>query len=122
MVSVFNLKELEHLLEDFYRITRIRITVFDDRFQELVSVPDSRPEFCRMIRSCEEGRRACAKCDMDACAYAANDLVLIALWLLALPTDPAALPMVICFAAFLANDIYGFVNWRRMQARQEKNW
>lgn len=72
MVSVFNLKELEHLLEDFYRITRIRITVFDDRFQELVSVPDSRPEFCRMIRSCEEGRRACAKCDMDACAYAAK--------------------------------------------------
>ena len=56
-----------------------------------------------------------------ACAYAANDLVLIALWLLALPTDPAALPMVICFAAFLANDIYGFVNWRRMQTRQEKN-
>ena len=55
-----------------------------------------------------------------ACAYAANDVVLIALWLLALPADPAALPMVICFAAFLANDIYGFVNWRRMQARQEK--
>ena len=56
-----------------------------------------------------------------ACAYAANDVVLIVLWLLALPTDPASLPMVICFAAFLANDIYGFVNWRRMQARQEKS-
>ncbi|MBQ8173877.1 MAG: nicotinamide mononucleotide transporter [Clostridia bacterium] len=55
-----------------------------------------------------------------ACAYAANDVVLIALWILALPTNPAALPMVICFAAFLANDIYGFVNWRRMQKRQEK--
>ena len=54
-----------------------------------------------------------------ACAYAANDVVLIVLWILALPTDPAALPMVICFAAFLANDIYGFINWRRMQKRQE---
>lgn len=72
MVSVFNLKELEHLLEDFYRITQIRITVFDDRFQEIVSYPDSRPGFCRMIRSCEEGRSACAKCDADACAYAAK--------------------------------------------------
>ena len=72
MVSVFNLKELEHLLEDFYRIAQIRITVFDDRFQEIVSYPDSRPGFCRMIRSCEEGRSACAKCDADACAYAAK--------------------------------------------------
>ena len=72
MVSVFNLKELEHLLEDFYRITQIRITVFDDRFQEIVSYPDSRPKFCQMIRSCEEGRKACAKCDADACAYAAK--------------------------------------------------
>ncbi len=72
MFSVFNLKELEHLLEDFYRITQIRITVFDDKFQEIVSFPDSRPWFCQMIRSCEEGRRSCAKCDADACAYAAR--------------------------------------------------
>lgn len=72
MVSVFNLKELEHLLEDFYRITQIRITVFDNRFQEIVSYPDSRPQFCQMIRSCEEGRRACAECDAEACAYAAK--------------------------------------------------
>lgn len=72
MVSVFNLKELERLLEDFYRITQIRITIFDDQFQEIVSYPDSRPAFCRMIRSCPEGRRACAQCDADACAYAAK--------------------------------------------------
>lgn len=72
MVSVFNLKELERLLEDFYRITQIRITVFDDQFQEIVSYPNSRPAFCRMIRSCPEGRRACAQCDADACAYAAK--------------------------------------------------
>lgn len=72
MVSVFNLKELEHLLEDFYRITQIRITVFDDQFQEIVSYPESRPKFCQMIRSCEEGCRACAQCDAGACAYAAK--------------------------------------------------
>ena len=53
-----------------------------------------------------------------ALAYAANDLVLITLWLLAIPTDSSALSMVICFAAFLLNDLYGFINWRRMQKRQ----
>lgn len=24
----------------------------------------------------------------------------------------------VCFAVFLINDLYGFVSWRRMQARQ----
>lgn len=72
MVSVFDLKELEHLLEDFYRITSIRITVFDEQFREIVSFPESRPEFCRMIRSCSEGRSACAKCDAQACEFAAK--------------------------------------------------
>ena len=48
-LSVFNVKELECILEDFYRITRIRITVFDERFQEIISFPDSRPEFCQII-------------------------------------------------------------------------
>jgi len=72
MNSVFNLKELERLLEDFYRITRIRITVFDDKFREVVSYPADRPEFCRLIRSCDEGRSACSRCDAEACAYAAR--------------------------------------------------
>ena len=55
-----------------------------------------------------------------ALAYAANDLVLITLWLLAIRTDSSALSMVICFAAFLANDIYGFVSWCKMKERQMK--
>ena len=28
------------------------------------------------------------------------------------------LSVVVCFAAFLANDIYGFISWRRMERRQ----
>lgn len=72
MISVFNLKELERLLEDFYRITQIRITVFDDKFREVVSFPENRPEFCRMIRSSEAGKSACSRCDAEACAYAAQ--------------------------------------------------
>lgn len=73
MLSVFNVKELESLLEDFYRITRIRITVFDEKFQEIISFPDSRPEFCQIIRSCEEGCIACSKCDEEACTYVSKE-------------------------------------------------
>ena len=54
-----------------------------------------------------------------ALAYAANDLVLIALWILAALEDPSYLPMILCFAMFFLNDTYGFVNWQRMQKRQK---
>ena len=53
-----------------------------------------------------------------ALAYAANDVVLIVLWVLASITDISYLPMIICFAAFLINDIYGFINWTKMKNRQ----
>lgn len=51
-------------------------------------------------------------------AYAANDIVLIVLWILAAIEDISCLPMIFCFLMFLANDIYGCVNWRRMLKKQ----
>jgi len=53
-----------------------------------------------------------------ALAYAANDLVLILLWTLAALSDPSRLSVIVCFAAFFACDLYGFIAWRRMAARQ----
>ncbi len=53
-----------------------------------------------------------------ALAYAANDIVLIALWMLAVRSDSSYLSVVVCFLMFLVNDLYGFVNWKKMQNRQ----
>lgn len=53
-----------------------------------------------------------------AVAYAANDIVLIVLWVLASLTDRRYISVVVCFVAFLINDLYGFVSWKRMQERQ----
>lgn len=55
-----------------------------------------------------------------AAAYAANDVVLIVLWGLASAQDMRYISVLVCFAAFLANDLYGFVNWRRMAKRQRE--
>jgi len=55
-----------------------------------------------------------------ALAYGANDVVLIVLWVLAALRDRSSLPMVFCFLMFLANDLYGYRNWRRMKRRQQK--
>lgn len=53
-----------------------------------------------------------------ALAYAANDVVLIVLWILAAKEDISYLSVIICFVMFLVNDLYGFVNWKRMEKRQ----
>lgn len=56
-----------------------------------------------------------------AIGYAANDIVLIILWALATISDISYLSVAICFVVFLVNDIYGFINWSRMQKRQEND-
>lgn len=55
-----------------------------------------------------------------ALAYALNDIVLIILWTLAAITDISYLSVIICFVVFLINDMYAFINWRRMRKRQEQ--
>lgn len=55
-----------------------------------------------------------------AIAYAANDVVLIILWTVATIKEPAYASTLACFAVFLANDIYGFVSWRKMEKRQKE--
>ncbi len=51
-------------------------------------------------------------------AYAANDIVLLVLWTLASLEDSSYISVLVCFVAFLANDIYGFISWRKMKLRQ----
>ncbi len=62
----------------------------------------------------------CLRSPFYAIAYAANDVILITLWTLAAIEDISYLPMVFCFAMFLFNDIYGFISWRAMSARQKR--
>lgn len=56
-----------------------------------------------------------------ALAYAVNDIVLIAMWIMATFSDIYYLSVVICFAMFLVNDSYSFINWKRMQKKQKAN-
>lgn len=54
-----------------------------------------------------------------ALAYMFNDIVLIILWVLASFSDVSYLSVIVCFVLFLANDTYGFINWKRIQKRQK---
>ena len=53
-----------------------------------------------------------------AVGYAINDLVLIILWILAAIENVTYTPMIACFVVFLINDLYAFVNWKKMEKNQ----
>lgn len=55
-----------------------------------------------------------------ALAYAANDIILIVLWVLASVSDVRYISVVFCFIAFLFNDVYGFISWLKMRKRQSE--
>ncbi len=55
-----------------------------------------------------------------AIAYAANDIVLIVLWILSSLSDTRYISVVVCFAVFLFNDIYSFFCWKKMKKRQSE--
>ncbi len=72
MYSTFNLDKLKDLLKDFYNLTQIRITIFDDHFNELASYPEERPLICEYIRQNPDARECCRISDMKASKRAAD--------------------------------------------------
>lgn len=55
-----------------------------------------------------------------AIGYAANDIVLVIMWVMASFDNRAYVSMAVCFATFFLNDCYGFFNWLRMQGKQKQ--
>ncbi len=51
-----------------------------------------------------------------AVGYAANDIVLIVLWIMATLKDPSYFSVTIIFIIFFFFDLYGFVSWRKREA------
>lgn len=55
-----------------------------------------------------------------AIGYVSNDIVLIILWSMATASDRQYFPMILCFSIFLINNIYGFINWKRLELAQRQ--
>lgn len=70
MAPVFDVANLRTLLHHFNTLTKIRITVIDDNFQEIVSYPPKIPAVCSIIRSDRNARKNCLYCDRNACLLA----------------------------------------------------
>lgn len=53
-------------------------------------------------------------------AYAFNDIVLIVLWTMVSMDNTKYISVLVCFTAFLVNDIYAFISWKKMEKRQKQ--
>lgn len=73
MISAFDLEKLRNLLKDFYQVSRIRITVFDENMNELVAWPRQVAPYCAVIRESGPGLKACQACDRKGCEAARRE-------------------------------------------------
>ncbi len=55
-----------------------------------------------------------------AVAYCSNDVVLIIMWVMATVENLQYMPMVLCFLIFFINDIYGYLNWKKIRTLQRE--
>ena len=63
MTPIFDLDKLRSLLQDFYILAKIRITILDAEFHELVAYPEEIPTFCRLVRSSSQGLHRSHSCE-----------------------------------------------------------
>lgn len=45
----FQKEEMTEILRDFYTLTKLRIVLFDDEFQEIISYPNRHSTYCTIL-------------------------------------------------------------------------
>lgn len=66
MNITFDVEKLREMLENFYTLTKIRIVIFDDAFDQVISVPDDDCGFCGEVRKNPLLDERCVQCDRNA--------------------------------------------------------
>lgn len=72
MISSFDLEKLGPLFQDFYTLTGIHISLFNEKYEEIFPYPKELPSFCRLIRTDPEAGSRCRSCDRESCRIAAK--------------------------------------------------
>ena len=72
MISSFDLEKLSPLFEDFYTLTGIHISLFNEKYEEIFPYPRELPSLCRLIRTDHRAALRCQGCDREACRTAAK--------------------------------------------------
>lgn len=67
MLINFNIEKLDKLLQDFYNLTGLTISVWDANFQQLSFQPKEMCNFCRIIKNSPSGKQRCYLSDKTLC-------------------------------------------------------
>ncbi len=72
----FQESELNALMQDFYTLTGIRVILFDENHNEIMSYPPFNETFCAYLRRSPEFDNKCRECDLKAfeCCKKSNAL------------------------------------------------
>lgn len=62
----FDSEKLHDIMTHFYTLTKIRIVIFDDEFNKILSVPENDCSFCSAIKENPILRERCLICDKNA--------------------------------------------------------
>ena len=66
MNITFDTEKLYEIMSNFYTLTKIRIVMFDDDFNQIISVPDNDCDFCGAIKENSLLHNRCILCDKNA--------------------------------------------------------
>ena len=72
MTYRFDVEKLTELLQYFYTISKITMSVWDSDFNQLTFYPKPMSPICTKIKSCTEGKKRCLDSDIDACKVASS--------------------------------------------------
>lgn len=67
MEFIFDNKQLNELMSNFYTLTKIRIVIFDRDFNKILSVPEYECVFCATLKKNIKGFEKCSQSDREAC-------------------------------------------------------
>ena len=72
MNITFDAEKLYEIMAHFYTLTKIRIVMYDDKFNQTVSVPNSDCGFCGAVKENAVLNERCKLCDMNARSVCRN--------------------------------------------------
>lgn len=72
MNITFDTEKLYEIMAHFYTLTKIRIVMFDDNFNQIVSVPGNDCGFCGALKENAALNERCKLCDMNARSVCRN--------------------------------------------------
>lgn len=77
MLLDININKLTKLIKSFYRLTKIKIAIFDDAFNEIFTYPEEYSPFCEMVNRRPDIHKKCSQNVKELCERCRSEKKLV---------------------------------------------